>query len=344
MVKKSPSHLPLQFLPTGQVPIPVCIGDLATSDYSVSASTLTFDVVKVMRDNEEIPGVMIFNGDTLVGVIPRLRLFERLGQLYGVDLFIRKPIQTLQENLRTEVFELSDYVRINEAVQCALSRPRHTVYDPVIIISEDGKKRLLDMHMLLSVQSQVVMNSLNVMSNLDRVTRALSKPYKLLESLSDAIHTLRDSVPYHGAAIYLHRDRLLELVIGSGNSDFLQRSESDGRITKSATYNMMIRLCHHVAINDVSTVPDWDYMSDLGPMRCWLGIPLYSDHQFFGLISITRLTRTPFNKEEIDIAKAFARPISKALEKEYLKAEYNRPNSNFKVEFASINPKSNLII
>jgi len=107
---------------------------------------------------------------------PRLRCFERLGQLYGVDLFIRKPIQTLQENLRTEVFELSDYVRINEAVQCALSRPRHTVYDPVIIISEDGKKRLLDMHMLLSVQSQVVMNSLNVMSNLDRVTRALSKP------------------------------------------------------------------------------------------------------------------------------------------------------------------------
>ena len=334
MVKKSTPHLPLQFLPTGQMPIPVCIGDLATSDYSVSASTLTFDVVKVMRDNEEIPGVMIFNGDTLVGVIPRLRLFERLGQLYGVDLFIRKPIQTLQENLRTEVFELFDYVRINEAVQCALSRPRHTVYDPVIITSEDGTKRLLDMHMLLSVQSQVVMNSLNVMSNLDRVTRALSKPYKLLESLSDAIHTLRESVPYHGAAIYLHRDRTLELVVGSGISDSLQRSESDGRIIKSATYNMMVRLRHHVAINDVSTVPDWDYMSDLGPMRCWLGIPLYSEHQFFGIISITRLTRTPFNKEEIDTAKAFARPISKALEEEYLKDEYHRPNSSLKVEFA----------
>ena len=250
----------------------------------------------------------------------------------------------MHENLRTEIFELFDYLRINEAVQLALSRPRHTVYDPLIIVSEDGTKRLLDMHMLLSVQSQIIMNSLNVMSNLDRVTRALSKPHKLLESLSDAIHTLRESVPYHGAAVYLHRDRYLELVVGSGISDSLQRSESDGRIIKSATYNMMVRLRHHVAINDVSTVPDWDYMSDLGPMRCWLGIPLYSDHTFFGMISITRLTRTPFNKEEIDIAKAFTHPISKALEEEYLKAEYNHPNSNFKGELALVNPKSNFVI
>ena len=70
MVKKGASSLPLQFLPTGKMPIPVCIGDLSSSNYHVSANMLTFDVVNVMRDDEEIPGVMIFNGDTLIGAIP----------------------------------------------------------------------------------------------------------------------------------------------------------------------------------------------------------------------------------------------------------------------------------
>ncbi|MGB8212342.1 MAG: GAF domain-containing protein [Anaerolineales bacterium] len=341
---KNASPLPLQPLPTGEIRLPVCIGDLPCSDYSVPADTPTFDVANFMRDNEDIPGVMLFDGDDLVGVIPRLRMFERLGQLYGVDLFMRKPIRILQENLGTDVYELYDYLRVNEAVQSALARPRHTVYDPVILVSEDGKKRLLDMHTLLSVQSQIVMRSKNAVSSLDRVTRALSKRHRLLESLSDAIITLRESVPYHGAAVYLHRDHILQMVVGSGTSESLHRSESDGRIINSATYNMMIRLRHHVAIDDVDKVPDWEYMSDLGPMRCWLGIPLFSGHKFFGLVSINRLSRTPFNKEEVEIAQAFSEPISKALEEEHILTENNQASPNFKVEVASGNTRSNLIL
>jgi GAF domain-containing protein len=344
MAEKTIPPLPLQFLPTGLMPIPVCIGDLSCSDYKVSADTLTFDVVKTMRDNEEIPGVMIFNGNTLIGIIPRLRLFERLGQLYGVDLFIRKPIHLLQENLHTQVFELFDYLRVNEAVQYALGRPRHTVYDPVIMVSDDGAKRLLDMHTLLSAQSQIVMNINNVMTSLDRVERSLSTRTSLLQNLSYAINTLRENVPCHGAAVYLHRDRSLQLVIGSGISNSLQKTESDRQIIKSATYQMMIRLHHSVAINDVSTVPDWEYMSDLGQMRCWLGIPLYAKDNFFGLVSITRLTRTPFSKEEIDIAEAFTRLISRVLEKEYLGSDKTALNPNFKMEVAPLNKKGNLII
>jgi GAF domain-containing protein len=344
MAEKYFPNPPLQYLPTGQLPIPVCLGDLACSEYKVSADTPTFDVVKIMRDNEEIPGVMIFNGDRLVGAIPRLRLFERLGQLYGVDLFIRKPIRLLLENLHTDVYELYDYLRVNDAVQFALGRPRHTVYDPVIVVSEDGTKRLLDMHTLLSTQSQIIMNINNVMTSLDRVERSLSKRTNQLQSLSDAINTLRESVPFHGAAIYLHRDRSLQLVIGSGISNSLQKTEPDRQIIRSATYQMMIRLRHSVAIEDVSRVPDWEYMSDLGRMRCWLGIPLFSRQNCFGLVSITRLTRTPFSKEEIDIAEAFTRLISKALEEEYLGGEKKNPNPNFKLEVAPVTKKGNLII
>ena len=343
--KKNAHPRLLQALPTGLTRIPVCIGDLPSSDYRVPADTLTFDVVKTMRDNEDIPGVMLFDGDSLVGAIPRLRMFERLGQLYGVDLFIRKPIRLLQKNLGTELYELFDHLRVNEAVQSALGRSRHTAYDPIIAVAEDGKKSLMDMHTLLLAQSQIIMYSKNAVSNLDRVERTLAKRHKLLEGISISIQALQESVPYHGAAVYLHLDRKLHLIVGSGISESLQKNESDKHIIKSATYQMMVHLRQAVAIEDVRTVPDWEYMSDLGSMRCWLGVPLYSGHNHFGLVSISRLTSTPFSKDEVDFAKAFTRLISIALQEEYQITDNKTiSNSKIKLEAVTVNEKGRLII
>jgi len=335
---------PIQPLPTGITRIPVCIGDLPNSDYKVTVDTTTFDVVKVMRDDEGIPGVMIFRGNKLVSAIPRLRLFERLGQLYGVDLFIRKPIHVLQENIHSEAFELFDFIRINDAVQLALGRPPHTVYDPIIAVSENGGRRLLDMHTLLIAQSQIITNTQNVVTSLDRVARTLSKGANFLENLYYAINTLGQNVPYHGAAIFLHQNHILELIAGSGFYHAPSRSESDKKIIQSTTYKTMLHVRHAIAIDDVDMVPDWEYMSDLGKMRCWLGVPLYTGHKFFGLISIARQSRTPFRKDELDIAEAFARHISKALEEEYITGRNACTPNGINVEAITLLKKGNNFI
>src|SRR5690242_948686 len=88
--------------PTGHIPVPVCIGDLPMSSYSVSARTLTEAVTARMQDDNMIPGVLIMENQKLSGVIPRHKMFERLGKRYGIELFLRKPIGELEKELGVE--------------------------------------------------------------------------------------------------------------------------------------------------------------------------------------------------------------------------------------------------
>ena len=71
---------------------PVSITDLSGHEFSVTPNTNTEKVVEELENQPDLPGVMIVENGRLLGVITRLKLFERLGHRFGVELFLQKPI------------------------------------------------------------------------------------------------------------------------------------------------------------------------------------------------------------------------------------------------------------
>lgn len=308
----------LQISPTGHLTIPVCIGDLPASDYSVSAETITFDVVKHLTNHEDIPGVILYEDGRLIGAIPRSRLFERLGRLYGVDLFIRKPIRILHDNLNLTLFSLPDHLRINEAVQQALSRPVHLAYDPIVICSQDRPAQMLDMRVLLLVQSQVVSAVGNPIAVLSRLDRILTSPIDLFQKMNTIVELLGTVVPYHHAAILLHQEQEKGMCFIAGREAFphIRRPAIEFLNHNSPTFKTLFTFRQSVVIEDVATLPEWQPAESSRQIRSWLGVPLLSNDIAFGLISLARYSRTPFSQDEREVSDSFARRISRTLGEE----------------------------
>lgn len=314
------SNRPLPSLPsspTGHLEIPVCLGDLPTSDYCVKAETITFDIVKHLTEHEKIPGVLIYEGANLIGAIPRSRFFERLGRLYGVDLFIRKPVRVLNSSLNLKPFMLPDHLRVHEGVQYALARPMHEVYDPIVVVGDDKPARMLDMHTLLFTQSQIISIAGNLISILDRLERTLYGHQDLFQKMNRAIDLLGMVVPHHYSAVLFHQGQSMRFVTGRGFHKSLKHLNLES-IIKSTTISTMLNLRQSLVVNDVSSISDQHFVHGLGKMYAWMGIPLFSSHidTSFGLISLARFSQTSFTKDEKDIADEFSRRISQALEDE----------------------------
>ncbi|MDY7014371.1 MAG: ATP-binding protein, partial [Cyanobacteriota bacterium] len=143
------------------------IGDLPSHNYQVGVTISGQEVSREFQDNPELPGVMITNERGLVGIISRTHFYEWMSRPYALDMFLRRPIQSLWktiakaeeianlETLMKTYLRLDANCTIDKAVELALQRPPHLAYEPILVKWEDGRKQLLDMQVLLLAQSQL---------------------------------------------------------------------------------------------------------------------------------------------------------------------------------------------
>jgi GAF domain-containing protein len=69
-----------------------------------------------------------------------------------------------------------------------------------------------------------------------------------------------------------------------------------------------------VCLSDVDTVADWKHFMDIGDLRSRLGVPLTAGPATSELLSLGRLTHSPFSPVEKDTAQVFAGRIAQSLE------------------------------
>ncbi len=295
-------------LPTGQMYPSVSVGELPSHDYQVPTETITEEVASHLEAHPEIPGVILVSGKKIHSMIPRNKMFERLGHRYGVELFLRKPIVELQENLGTGAFWISSNTRINAATQIALGRRAENIYDPLIMEYDDGSFRQLDMHLLLMEQSLMMENMTNIISSMDRIEQSIKADIPLDTSLDMIVDLIKRTTPYHRAAVLIkprHRGKisshheLLHDLHESLNSHPLIKSICDTR--------------KHIHIEDTKLAPSWKGLEAIGRANVWLGLPIASGGILDGILSLSRITNTPFSKNEIDMAKTFSDFLSIAI-------------------------------
>jgi hypothetical protein len=293
--------------------IPVSIADLPAHDFSVPPDTLTERVVEELEDRPGLPGVMIIADGQLLGVITRLKLFERLGHRFGVELFLQKPIIQMQDLIRIQSQTLHDYLRIEDAIQYALSRPAPDVYDPIVVLREDGVMQLLDINLLLLAQSRAMASLSNIVGNLKQIDRLINSAHDRREILYKTLQLLRHVVPYHQAGILAIDESGLGVIAQFGYRQALKRADD---VLTSAPYALIMKHHQAIYIPNACSGPAWKGMEVLGAPLAWMGVPLLANNRPLGLLSLGRNVERAFSSEERETVLGFAQRITDLLKRE----------------------------
>jgi signal transduction histidine kinase/DNA-binding response OmpR family regulator len=113
-------------------------------------------VADLFEHNPTLVGVMVGDERTLLGVVSRARLLERLSQPFALELYLKRPIRQMQDVINAEPDVIAFGADIQEAAHAALSRPTARAYEPIVVAQSDGNLRLLDVHTLLLAQSRLL--------------------------------------------------------------------------------------------------------------------------------------------------------------------------------------------
>jgi hypothetical protein len=314
---RSPHYF--NIFPTGNIPVPVCIGDLPMSDFTITRDVVTEDVAAFLEANPFVPGAIIVADGKAGGVIPRYKMFERLGHRYGVELFLRKPVVEIERELEADVFALKSHLAINLAVKLALSRSQAYIYDPIIVEYEHGRLRLLDMYVLLLSQSQLSNNLSGIVSFLNHIETILeSGRAEAGSTLEMIMENLGKVVPSHDSHVVLQR--------GTDAAMFAHTSilRQDGALERNSVYRSTLSMNQSVVLEDVRIVPAWTNWDTPPNTRSWLGAPISNQNGPVGLISLSRTTFSPFTNHEKEISLVFARYLGKLFEHALRQTERNR--------------------
>jgi hypothetical protein len=109
--------------------------------------------------------------------------------------------------------------------------------------------------------------------------------------------------------------------------------KTSGQSTKKENHYQMMQHTHQaICLADVTTIRDWEHFSSLGSLRSWLGAPLLGSSNLSGILSLGRMTHSPFNKTEKDTAQVFASRLAHALENSKKNLVWKRPGETERIE------------
>jgi diguanylate cyclase (GGDEF)-like protein len=139
-------------------PINGTVGTLPYWDNCVDAARLVRELLDLLDENIQIPGVLIVEKNNLIGMIPRERVYEKLGRPFGVELFLKMTSKQFYFMLGATTLVISSDTMIDDAVKLALKRDDNNLYEPIAVLHPAGY-RVISMYSLLKAQ-QVTLQEL----------------------------------------------------------------------------------------------------------------------------------------------------------------------------------------
>ena len=132
-------------------PIKGSVGELPYWDVWVEGSQNVRRLFELLDKNSQIPGVLVMEQEKLIGMIPRERVYEKLGRPFGVELFLKISSRHFLEMLGISTLILSSETHIDKAVKIALERDENSLYEP-IVVEHPNSYRVVSMYSLLMAQ------------------------------------------------------------------------------------------------------------------------------------------------------------------------------------------------
>jgi diguanylate cyclase (GGDEF)-like protein len=133
------------------------LSELFRHSFSIPPTTLGSVVARIFDQQPYLPGAIVLEENQVLAMVSRRTFLERLSQPYGLEIFLKRPIQVL---LSVTSFKdplvLPATEPIDQAVKTALQRPSVQLYEPIVVQDGDQEWSLLDFQVLLLAQTQIL--------------------------------------------------------------------------------------------------------------------------------------------------------------------------------------------
>ncbi|MEB3293222.1 MAG: PAS domain S-box protein, partial [Synechococcales bacterium] len=135
--------------------IEATLGNLYLHDATVHCYATVGEIADRLETIPSLPGVVITEGDRLIGLISRKQFYEQISRPFHIELFTRKPIDRFYDYVKLEFLVLPITVPVDEAAQKALMRSSNLLYEPIVVDCGRGVFKLLEMPELLTAHVQI---------------------------------------------------------------------------------------------------------------------------------------------------------------------------------------------
>ncbi len=166
---------------------------------------------QLFKDNPLLPALIVFEQDKYVGMLSRRRFLECLSRPYALELFTKRPLRVLFEQVPVETLELHGNTSVVMASQMVLSRANDEIYEPVIVRLDADNYSVLDVHDLLLEQSHIHELATKLLREQTQTTMfQTEKMASLGQIVAEVSHDIRNPV----SAIYGNTECLLTYIEG----------------------------------------------------------------------------------------------------------------------------------
>jgi signal transduction histidine kinase len=166
---------------------------------------------QLFKDNPLLPALIVFEQDKYVGMLSRRRFLECLSRPYALELYTKRPLRVLFEQVPVETLELHGNTSIVMASQMALGRANDEIYEPVIVRLDADNYSVLDVHDLLLEQSHIHELATKLLREQTQTTMfQTEKMASLGQIVAEVSHDIRNPV----SAIYGNTECLLTYIEG----------------------------------------------------------------------------------------------------------------------------------
>jgi len=129
--------------------------ELLLSEFQIEVSNIGMEVAHRLKNNSELPGVILTENGHFFGMISRRRFWEHMSRPYSLELFSKRPLKSLYGFTQADILVLDIKTSIVEAAKIALQRSPELLYEPLVVRKDAQHYCLLDVHQLLLAQSRI---------------------------------------------------------------------------------------------------------------------------------------------------------------------------------------------
>ncbi len=163
------------------------LSELPASSTSVSSDTPTAQIQKIFEQDAALPGIVVHDGPTLVGVVARGRFLEQIYRPFWRETYLNRPIHEFLKQLDSQqLLLLPAATRVHDAASLALVRDESQIYDPVVVQFEPGNWGLIDIRLLMRAQTRILRAQINTHRQLVESTRLAAYQKEMAEAASRA--------------------------------------------------------------------------------------------------------------------------------------------------------------
>jgi diguanylate cyclase (GGDEF)-like protein len=165
------------------------IGDIVEKAPCISQLAVCKEVDKMFYENEGIQGIVVVNHEVPVSLITRTRFYEKLGTLYGYNIYMGRSIELVADK---EPLIVDYFQSIIDVSKLAMERDEKTRYDYVIVTMKNKCVGIVSIQRLLMKLVEV---QTEFASYLNPLTR-LQGNHIIEEKLQEVLHHERFSILY----------------------------------------------------------------------------------------------------------------------------------------------------